>query len=893
MNELPNVSRRSFLQSAVVAGALPASAEAGAESAPQDPPATGGAVSLDAHWIWYPEARTLPATFVFFRRSVELPAVPAVANAWVTANSRYMLYVNGGFIQRGPAPSDPRMVDVDPADLRPLLKPGQNVIGVLVCHFGHGDGTYVPTEVPAGAAGLLFQLDIQAGGAASRIVSDESWKCHRARCWPAGKYQRWFLRAIQEDFDARQYPYGWTAEGFDDDAWVAPRVKQSYPGLPNIEDLPREGWHADWKLTPRSIPYMLEQPFAPAKLGPAGRIHWKIAPEEYFDCFSSDAFTETVDPSVITPNPGGALFPLTAHVEEHGTTAVTFEFDEEISGHIFLRLRAPAGTVCDILYVEAQQPDKLMLRVSSSHAEWMRVTTRDGETVFESFDYDALRWLQLLIRNTSGPVEILDARVNRRLYPYPQKPDLRTSSDTLNRVFQGSVNSHLITCQETIMDNVTRERQQYAGDVDHAKQASYFAFGEYRQPRRMLHTFSQGQSADGWFLDCYPGWDRCTRLWQKHLSLTQWGPLIDHGMGFLMSVATYHLFSGDLDTVRALYPRLQRFDKWLRAQVGPDGLLPVSGYTWNDVWIDHFGWKTQADKVAALNIYYVGYLREGVARLADLMHQPAVAAEARRRADQTAALTRRLFWSPRHRLVVDNLPRLAQDGELRLHDRTSAMALLYGIIPAGQEQTTLDLLAGLPTHESPPMFPLPGEKGVIGFSFTANTCWRYWALTRFGRGEAVVRDLEERWGSMISLAQNKTFSEWWHPRPSVKGEVWAQNTQVPIFLLYGHILGITPTQPAFAKFDVRPQRGSLRFIEGTAHSPSGGIRLRCDGGAESLELSLDVPAGLEPALVLPAGWQPRNIPAVSPESFAVRGFSRWRLPRMETPHRWEIRAVKA
>ncbi|MCX6621551.1 MAG: hypothetical protein NTY38_10815, partial [Acidobacteria bacterium] len=588
-----------------------------------------------------------------------------------------------------------------------------------------------------------------------------------------------------------------------------------------MNETPREGWHADWKLTPRSIPPLLEQPVLPARLAATGRIQWKVPPEEYFDCFSTGAFSETVDATVVTANSRGTLFPITAHVTADGSTAVTFEFDEEIAGHIFVRLRAPAGTVCEILYVEAQEPDALMLRLSPHFAQWMRVTARDGETCFESFDYDALRWLQLLIRNTTGPVEILEVGVKRRLYPYPQQPDLKTSSAVLNRVFTGSVNSHLISCQDTMMDNVTRERQQYAG-VDHAKLASYYAFGEYRQPRRMLHTFSQGQSADGWFLDCYPGWDRCTRLWQKHLGLTQWGPLIDHGMGFLMSVATYHLFSGDLETIRALYPRLERFDKWLSAQVGPDGLLPVSGYTWNDVWMDHFGWKTQEDKVAALNIYYVGYLRDGVARLADLMNQPGVAAEARRRAARIAALTRRLFWSPRHRLIVDNLPRTEKDGELRLHDRTSAMALLYGIIPDGQEKETLDLLAALPTRESPPMFPLPMAKGVIGFSFTANTCWRYWALSRFGRADAVIRDFEERWGSMRSLAQNKTFSEWWNPRSSSSGNVWAQNTQVPIFLLYGQILGILPVRPAFAQFDVRPQPGPLRFVEGTAHTPSGG-----------------------------------------------------------------------
>ncbi|MCX6621550.1 MAG: hypothetical protein NTY38_10810 [Acidobacteria bacterium] len=169
-----NFSRRHFLQSAAIAGAVPAAANAEGTSAPSPP--TEPAIPLAARWIWYPEGRTLPSTFVFFRRAIELAAAPTVAKAWVTANSRYVLSVNGHSIQRGPAPCDPRMADIDPVDLGPYLKQGSNVIGILVCHFGHGDGTYVPTEVPAGAAGLLFQLDIEAGGQSTQIITDGSWK---------------------------------------------------------------------------------------------------------------------------------------------------------------------------------------------------------------------------------------------------------------------------------------------------------------------------------------------------------------------------------------------------------------------------------------------------------------------------------------------------------------------------------------------------------------------------------------------------------------------------------------------------------------------------------------------------------------------------------------------
>jgi alpha-L-rhamnosidase len=246
-----------------------------------------------------------------------------------------------------------------------------------------------------------------------------------------------------------------------------------------------------------------------------------------------------------------------------------------------------------------------------------------------------------------------------------------------------------------------------------------------------------------------------------------------------------------------------------------------------------------------------------------------------------------MFWSPEHDLVVDNLPRIAADGEVRLHDRTLSMALLYGIVPAGREERALNVLANLPTDHSPEMFPLSSPKGIIGFSFTVNACWRYWALSRFGRAQAVIRDLVERWGSMTSLAENNTFSEWWDPKRT--GSVWAQNTHVPMFALYGEILGVKPTAPAYAEFDVRPQLGQLAWIEASVHAPSGPIHLRCEREGKSLSIKLHVPGGLQASLVFPHESRPQGVPAgVVPERGPVTDLSRWKLPVKRDEYVWDL-----
>jgi hypothetical protein len=545
--------------------------------------------------------------------------------------------------------------------------------------------------------------------------------------------------------------------------------------------------------------------------------------------------------------------------------------------------------VVEVLYVEAQNPQKLLLRTAPEYGQWIRLTTREGETYFEAFDWDSLRFLQLAIRGSYEAVEILEAGVIERRYPYPHQPDVKTSDEAINRAAAGAANTHLITSQDTLMDNIARERQQYAGDVDHAKLTSYYGFGEYRQAARMIRTYAQGQNDEGWFMDCWPAWDRCQRLWQKSLHLTQWGPIIDHGMGFVISAALYYLFSGDRTTVEHVYPQFLKLERWLAENLGRDGLLPATGWIRNSVWLDHRGWKSPLDKKAAFNIYYVGFLREGIARLADWLGDNRQASLARERAAEVEEKVRDLFWSEPHSLFVDNLPRHRADKELRLHDRTLAMALLYGLFPQGREKVALDILANLPTKDSGPFFPIEKPRAELGFSFPANAGWRLWALSRLGRGDAVVKELRERWARMPSLLENDTFSENWEPRPTESGDVWCQNGPVVLYVLYGDVLGIRPTAPGFSEFDVRPQLGDLEWIAGTVHCPRGPIRARCSRREHGMTLLLTVPPGAQGALVLPEGARIAGLPSeTAAETGPAPQTRRWRLPALPQEKAWEF-----
>jgi hypothetical protein len=168
----------------------------------------------------------------------------------------------------------------------------------------------------------------------------------------------------------------------------------------------------------------------------------------------------------------------------------------------------------------------------------------------------------------------------------------------------------------------------------------------------------------------------------------------------------------------------------------------VTEWVRNSVWIDHRGFLAEIDKQASLNIYYIGFLLEGIARMADWLGDSKQAALARRRASEVAETVRKHFWSAEHGLFVDNLPRVRNDGELRLHERTLAMALLYGLCPSGQERAAVNVLATPPV---PTGRPRPEDAPLRPASLPANGAGDYGRSA--GSADAVVRppDAGRRW----------------------------------------------------------------------------------------------------------------------------------------------------
>jgi hypothetical protein len=215
-------------------------------------------VNWEANWIWDGGEPSPRNAWRCFRRTFALDSETLdEARLAITADSRYVLWVNGTLVGRGPVRSWPSAQMYDEYEIGHLLRgDGQNAIAVLVHHYGLASFSYL-----RGRGGLLAQLGISADNEPVQAIStDSSW-----RVTPHSGYDPRAPRLSQqlgftEQLDARRFDENWVMGGFDDSSWQAADC---------LGPVGTEPWTT---VVPRDIPALAEEVMQPVRIESLSRV---------------------------------------------------------------------------------------------------------------------------------------------------------------------------------------------------------------------------------------------------------------------------------------------------------------------------------------------------------------------------------------------------------------------------------------------------------------------------------------------------------------------------------------------------------------------------------------------------------------------------------------------
>jgi hypothetical protein len=743
----------------------------------------------------------------------------------VSADSRYLLFCNGGLVGRGPAKGDINHHFYDTFDLTAHLRPDGNALAALVIDMSrvaHRPAALgAPCSVMTYAGGFLLEGAVVAGDGAEQERLDTGRPGWRVAVDRAHRFQNEGTRfegyhGYFEHRVAREAPAGWTETGFDDRTWPEATVLYLAERRENRRDPT-----SPYGLVERMIPQLEEgEPttFAAAFLpggdnpGPdwhgllAGTAEVTVPPGRTARVILDVGALTTAYPRLETAGGAGARVRL--------TYAEALRLPWNTPG---AQLLGRPQSLANLASHFADEATGWTFDRRGEIAGWSDVwePAGGGREVFEPLHWRAFRYIGLEI--AAGGTALTLRRIGHRFsaYPYRVQGEFACSDDRLNRLWHVGVHTMRLCAHETFEDCPHYEQMQYAGDAMITSRLAMLTTGDARLTRQMLHHFDWSRLPEGLTASRYP-----SRLLQV---IPSWS------LHWITGVRDYAYFSGDLDTIRELLPGLRAVLDWFRRHGGADGLparLPFWNITdWCPWWPRGVVPGADSGPTAIISAQYILALDE-VAELARLTGREREAGELATEAAQLRTAFHHRFWSEAEGLYFDRPggPEVSQYG--------NAWAVVCG--------------AAGPRERARLLARFPADPKLAPGSFF---CWHavFRALDACGAYDRMPEFLGP-WHEMADTGLSTFVEENSYWRSLC--HAWSAH---PVLEFLTRVLGVTPREPGFAAIDVVPRLCGLAHARGRVCTPRGPVAVAWRRTGGRFEIEIDVPAGTPVHLTLPDG----------------------------------------
>lgn len=433
--------------------------------------------------------------------------------------------------------------------------------------------------------------------------------------------------------------------------------------------------------------------------------------------------------------------------------------------------------------------------------------TRDGLQTYESPGW--LNGHRMYYIIPEG-VEVISLKYRETGYDTDFSGSFDSDDPFFNTLWDKALRTLYVTMRDNYMDCPDRERAQWTGDAVLEAEEAFYALdpSSHALARKWLHELVNWQRPDGSLFSPVPAgnWDR--ELPDQVLA----------SIGYY-GIWTYYMHTADIETVRLLYPAIQRYlDLWERDE---DGLVSIreGGWLWGD-------WGENKDMLLIFNLWYYLALRGNF-----LMATELGMADDAARYQQYMSLFEKAFNERFWRGKVYRDPKYKGMTDDRVH----ALAVVSGIADSSKYPQIMEVFA-TEEHASPYM-----EKYVFE------------AMYLMGFPEAANARHKKRFSAMVSHPYFTTLFEGWGIGDEGFGggtvnHAWSGGG---LTVLSSRVGGIRPLKPGYAEFSVSPQPGIIRHASTSVSSVRGIITSEFSYDEDRFILEVTVPSGTNALVKLP------------------------------------------
>ncbi len=462
----------------------------------------------------------------------------------------------------------------------------------------------------------------------------------------------------------------------------------------------------------------------------------------------------------------------------------------------YLKVEGPAGQLIDIRMDNYRGGKAVNVR-----GEYV---TRQGVQAYEN-----LGWMNGHEVHYTIPVgfKILQLKYRETGYNTEFTGIFECDDDFLNRYRQKALRTLYITMRDTYFDCPDRERAQWWGDMVNEMGEAFYALDP-----RSAHLAKKGilelanwQKGNGAIFSPVPAGN-----WNRELPMQMLNSVGYYGFW------TYYQYTGDLETIRAVYPAVKRYLSLWR--LGADGLVVPRKGDW--LWGD---WGHHKDMTILFNGWYYLALK-GQLNMAKAVGEVCDIAGIEARMHSIDRNFNQTFWngkeyrSPGYKGQTD--------------DRVHALAVLSGLAKPEQYDAIRQVFQ-TQEHSSPYMEKYVGE-ALYQMRF---------------ENDAIVRT-KKRFKEMTDHPYT-TLWEDWRIGGSGGGTINHAWCGGALTLLSQYGAGVAPVTPGYATYHVLPQMGPLKHIKTTVPSVKGNIDLELRNEADAFSLKLNSPANTTAVVGIP------------------------------------------
>lgn len=406
------------------------------------------AIRLQQSFIWNSVKPTDKQQYVVFRKSFDFDKNNDNIDLEIFTDSRYLLWINGKYVMRGPCRFHPSRPEYDKANISKYLSKGKNVIAVLVHNYGND----INGRMMKGEPVFTLRL-VDSSNGKEWLKTDDTWKCSdNVSYQPASA--SW--NTVIDNIDGRIDISEWKDANFDDSLWkYSVRVQSTNLG----------------KLERNMLPLPIEKEITNLVHKPSNK-------------------------------PLNMAIPITLKQGDE----VVIDYGKMALVYTDVRLEATQNSVLSLQFALRYKNGKPFEKFGGGN----KYTARNGMQQFITSDQWGSHYM--ILKCDTGNITLHNVRVIERSFPYERSGSFECSDTLLNDLWTMAVNTIQATVDDAYGSDARERNEWIQDGAKASFPCAQVALSASNNPgktemgllRNIIRHAALSQLADGRFRATYP-----------------------------------------------------------------------------------------------------------------------------------------------------------------------------------------------------------------------------------------------------------------------------------------------------------------------------------------------------------------------------------------------------